>query len=230
MDKLLEGIDEKREAIVTSRPPTIKADIPEDLQPRIAERVRKAMVEDVAHRIWKKDDTLWGPAGQAEVANRLGWLTIGDTMREAVDDLEAFAREIRDEGFQDVVLLGMGGSSLAPEVIRLSFGDQDGWPVAARARLDRRGRDPRDPRPGRPRQDPVPRLDEVGRDDRDAVAVQGTSGRCGPRAASSSRSPTRAPAWPTSRASTASGARSSTTPRSAGATARCRTSGSSPRR
>ena len=128
MDKLLEGIDEKREAIVTSRPPTIKADIPEDLQPRIAERVRKAMVEDVAHRIWKKDDTLWGPAGQAEVSNRLGWLTIVDTMREAVDDLEAFAREIRDEGFQDVVLLGMGGSSLAPEVIRLSFGDQDGWP------------------------------------------------------------------------------------------------------
>ena len=92
MDKLLEGLDEKREAIVTSRPPTIRADIPDDLEPRIAERVRKAMVEDVAHRIWKKDDTLWGPAGQAEVANRLGWLTIADTMREAVDDLEAFAR------------------------------------------------------------------------------------------------------------------------------------------
>src|SRR3954449_11879915 len=128
MEKLLEGIDQKREAIVTSRPPTIRADIPDDLEPRIADRVRRAMVEDVAHRIWKKDDTLWGPAGQAEVSNRLGWLTIVDTMLEAVDDLEAFAREIRDEGFQDVVLLGMGGSSLAPEVIRQSFGDQDGWP------------------------------------------------------------------------------------------------------
>ena len=129
MDKLLEGLDEKREAIVTARPPTIRADIPDDLEPRIAERVRKAMVEDVAHRIWKKDDTLWGPAGQAEVSNRLGWLTIVDTMSEAVDDLEAFAAEIRDEGFQDVVLLGMGGSSLAPEVIRLSFGDREGWPA-----------------------------------------------------------------------------------------------------
>jgi transaldolase / glucose-6-phosphate isomerase len=128
MDKLLEGIDEKREAIVTSRPPTIKADIPDDLEPRVAERVRKAMVDDVAHRIWKKDDTLWGPAGQPEVSNRLGWLTIGDTMAEAVEALEAFAAEIRDEGFQDVVLLGMGGSSLAPEVIRLSFGDRTGWP------------------------------------------------------------------------------------------------------
>src|SRR3954469_11259225 len=128
MEKLLEGSGEKRDAIVTSRPPTIQAQIPDDLEPRIAERVRKAMVEDVAHRIWKKDDTLWGPAGQAEVSNRLGWLTIVDTMLESVDDLEAFAREIRHEGLTDVVLLGMGGSSLAPEVIRQSFGAQEGWP------------------------------------------------------------------------------------------------------
>jgi transaldolase / glucose-6-phosphate isomerase len=128
MEKLLEGIDEKREAIVTSRPPTIQARIPDDIEPRIAERVKRAMVEDVAHRIWKKDDTLWGPAGQAEVSNRLGWLTIADTMLDGIDDLEAFAAEIRDEGFTDVVLLGMGGSSLAPEVIRQSFGEQDGWP------------------------------------------------------------------------------------------------------
>jgi transaldolase / glucose-6-phosphate isomerase len=128
MDKLLEGIDEKREAIVTSRPPTIKASIPDDLEPRVAERVKRAMVEDVAHRIWKKDATLWGPADQAEVADRLGWLTIVDTMLEACDDLSAFAGEIRSEGFTDVVLLGMGGSSLAPEVIRQSFGEQDAWP------------------------------------------------------------------------------------------------------
>src|SRR4051795_10987046 len=128
MEKLLEGIDEKREAIVTSRPPTIQARIPDDIEPRIAERVKRAMVEDVAHRIWKKDDTLWGPAGQAEVSNRLGWLTIADTMLDGIDDLESFAAEIRDEGFTDVVLLGMGGSSLAPEVVRQSFGEQAGWP------------------------------------------------------------------------------------------------------
>src|SRR5215210_3112441 len=128
MDKLLEGIDEKREAIVTSRPPTIKASIPDDLEPRIAERVKRAMVEDVAHRIWKKDATLWGPADQPEVADRLGWLTIVDTMLEACEDLNAFADEVRSEGFTDVVLLGMGGSSLAPEVIRQSFGEQDAWP------------------------------------------------------------------------------------------------------
>jgi transaldolase/glucose-6-phosphate isomerase len=128
MEKLLEGLDEKREAIVTSRPPTIRASIPDELEPRIAEGVKRASVEDVAHRIWKKDATLWGPADQPEVADRLGWLTIVDTMLEEVDDLTAFAEEIRAEGFADVVVLGMGGSSLAPEVIRQSFGEQDGWP------------------------------------------------------------------------------------------------------
>jgi transaldolase/glucose-6-phosphate isomerase len=129
MDKLLAGIDEKREAIVTKRPPTIKASIPDDIEPRIAERVKRAMVEDVAHRIWMKDATLWGPADQPEVADRLGWLTIPDVMAEEVDDLLAFAEEIRTDGFTDVVLLGMGGSSLAPEVIRQSFGEQDAWPT-----------------------------------------------------------------------------------------------------
>src|SRR4051812_16305718 len=108
MEKLLEGIDSKREAIVTSRPPTIKASITDELEPRIAERVKRAMVDDVAHRIWKKDATLWGPADQPEVSDRLGWLTIVDTMLEAVDDLTAFAEEIRSEGFADVVVLGMG--------------------------------------------------------------------------------------------------------------------------
>ncbi len=128
MDKLLDGIDSKREAIVTHRPPAVEASLPDDAEPRVAARVKKAAEEDVARRIWRKDDTLWGPAGQPEVANRLGWLTILDSMGEALPDLHEFADQVRDEGFTDVVLLGMGGSSLAPEVIRRSFGDQDGWP------------------------------------------------------------------------------------------------------
>ena len=129
MDKLLEGIDAKREAIVTQRPPSIDASLPdEDVEPRVAERVKQAAEEDVARRIWRKDDTLWGPAGQPEVANRLGWLTVAEQMREELDDLQAFAEGVRDEGVKDVVLLGMGGSSLAPEVIRRSFGEQAGWP------------------------------------------------------------------------------------------------------
>jgi transaldolase / glucose-6-phosphate isomerase len=128
MEKLLDGIDTKREAIVTRRPASIQAWLPDDVEPRMAERVERAASEDVARRIWRKDDTLWGPAGQAEVANRLGWLTVAEQMRDGLPELQAFADEVRDEGVTDVVLLGMGGSSLAPEVIRRSFGEQAGSP------------------------------------------------------------------------------------------------------
>ena len=129
MDKLLEGIGSKREAIVTQRPPSIDASLPDDdVEPRVAARVKRAAEEDVARRIWRKDDTLWGPAGQPEVANRLGWLDVTEQMREGLGDLQAFAEAVRDDGVKDVVLLGMGGSSLAPEVIRRSFGEQAGWP------------------------------------------------------------------------------------------------------
>ncbi|HSD76292.1 MAG TPA: bifunctional transaldolase/phosoglucose isomerase, partial [Solirubrobacteraceae bacterium] len=129
MEALLAGIDEKREAIVTHRPPTISASIPDELEHKVASRVDQAAAVDVARRVWKKDDTLWGPAGQPEVADRLGWLTVTEQLRDCLDDLLGFAREVRDGGVRDVVLLGMGGSSLAPEVFRQSFGPQEGWPT-----------------------------------------------------------------------------------------------------
>jgi len=74
------------------------------------------------------DATLWAPAGTPEVANRLGWLTIAERMLAQVDELQAFADAIRDDGIADVVLLGMGGSSLAPEVLRRSFEPEPGRP------------------------------------------------------------------------------------------------------
>jgi transaldolase/glucose-6-phosphate isomerase len=129
MEKLLRGIESKREAIVTSRPPTVESSLPDDVEPGIAARIEEAAEAEVARRIWHKDPTLWGPADQPEVADRLGWLTVTDALEDAVGELEAFAREVAGEGVQDVVLLGMGGSSLAPEVIRQSFGRQEGFPA-----------------------------------------------------------------------------------------------------
>ena len=82
---------------------------------------------DLVKRIWAKDHTVWRP-DPTEITNRLGWLTVTDTMREQVADLEAFAQEIRDTGFQHVVLLGMGGSSLGPEVLRQTIGPIPGYP------------------------------------------------------------------------------------------------------
>jgi transaldolase / glucose-6-phosphate isomerase len=126
MEKLLAGIESKREAIVTGRPATIEAWLPEELEPAIAARARAAVDAEVATRIWKKDDTLWGEHGAPEIGNRLGWLTIAETLREALPDLKAFAAQTVADGLTDCVLLGMGGSSLAPEVIRQSFGEKAG--------------------------------------------------------------------------------------------------------
>ena len=72
----------------------------------------------MAERLSEGDATLWGPAGTPEVANRLGWLTIAERdARTQLRELESFAAEVIADGLQDVVLLGMGGSSLAPEVL-----------------------------------------------------------------------------------------------------------------
>jgi transaldolase/glucose-6-phosphate isomerase len=124
MEKLLAGIEAKREAIFTGRPETIDASLPFELEAPVAEMVRRAEIEQVARRIWKHDPTLWGPRDQPEVANRLGWLQAPEIYAEEIDELEAFAAELAGEGYTDAVLLGMGGSSLAPEVLRLSFGER----------------------------------------------------------------------------------------------------------
>jgi transaldolase / glucose-6-phosphate isomerase len=126
MRRLLEGIDSRRAAVITGRPPTIQATIPSELQEPIAARVRRAMAENVAQRVWRRDPTLWGPAGTPEIEDRLGWLTVSETMLEHAPDLHQFVEECRAEGFTDAVLLGMGGSSLGPEVIRRSFGSVPG--------------------------------------------------------------------------------------------------------
>jgi transaldolase/glucose-6-phosphate isomerase len=123
MKKLLDGIEAKREAIVTGRPPAIDADLPPDLEQAVAERMRRASEEEVVQRIWRRDGTLWAPPGTPELTDRLGWLNIAEKMAEHVDELEAFAAEVREAGYTDAVLLGMGGSSLAPEVFRRATAD-----------------------------------------------------------------------------------------------------------
>ena len=80
--------------------------------------------KNFSRRLWAKDGSLWKeePEHQTLIANRLGWLTIAETMLERVGELTAFADEVKQAGFKQVVLLGMGGSSLAPEVYREVFG------------------------------------------------------------------------------------------------------------
>jgi glucose-6-phosphate isomerase len=79
---------------------------------------------EFAARLWRQDATLWSPepAHQQVAANRLGWLDLPAGMRGEVAGLQAFAAETRAAGFTHAVLLGMGGSSLAPEVLRRMLG------------------------------------------------------------------------------------------------------------
>lgn len=78
-------------------------------------------------RIWKKDHRVWKPK-PVEIDNRLGWLTVAEQMQQRAGTLKHFADSIRAAGFRSVVLLGMGGSSLGPEVLRQTFGSSQGFP------------------------------------------------------------------------------------------------------
>ena len=77
--------------------------------------------QQIPDRMRSGDATIWGPPGTPEVANRLGWLTIAERMLELQAEYEEFAAEVAADGIEDVVVLGMGGSSLAPEVLRRTF-------------------------------------------------------------------------------------------------------------
>ncbi|HEX5369526.1 MAG TPA: hypothetical protein VFY10_08950, partial [Dehalococcoidia bacterium] len=83
--------------------------------------------EDAVARLWRGDYTLWGndPTEITE-PNRLGWLEVADSMQGDLDDLRAFAKDVAAAGYTTAVLMGMGGSSLAPEVLQATFGTTKG--------------------------------------------------------------------------------------------------------
>jgi len=84
----------------------------------------------VVKRIWQKDATLWkSDADSIKVINSsLGWLTVADEMIGVIDALVEFSETVRSRGFQHVMVCGMGGSSLCPEVLAVTFGRQPGFP------------------------------------------------------------------------------------------------------
>jgi transaldolase / glucose-6-phosphate isomerase len=126
MNDLLAGVEEQREAAVLGQPPTVQAHVPSDVEGALAQRVKAAVAEGVAQRVWRKDARLWGGPDKPEIENRLGWLTISEPMLEHLDELLGFVEEVKADGYTDAVLLGMGGSSLGPEVLRRSFGEIEG--------------------------------------------------------------------------------------------------------
>jgi transaldolase / glucose-6-phosphate isomerase len=76
-------------------------------------------------RLWQKDTSLWS---NTDESNWLGWLTITDEQLANLDALKRFSAEVKKAKFKHVLLLGMGGSSLCPEVLRMTFGKVAGFP------------------------------------------------------------------------------------------------------
>lgn len=91
-------------------------------QAKVDAALQKMAQDDIVARIWAGDHTVWKP-DPTEISNRLGWLRIADEISGQIDRLQAVAADVKAAGFTDVLLLGMGGSSLAPEVFAKTFGD-----------------------------------------------------------------------------------------------------------
>lgn len=80
----------------------------------------------IIERIWKKDHTVWKPT-PAEITNRLGWLYSPKNMMEKLHEIDTAVDAVRADGYTHALLLGMGGSSLAPEVFCKTFGIKEGY-------------------------------------------------------------------------------------------------------
>jgi len=116
-----------RAGVARARPRVIvAATLTAEQEGLVASAVEQARATRVFDRLWAGDVTLWAPEGTPEIANRLGWLRVAEATAAAMDEIEAFVAEVRAAGYTDAVLLGMGGSSLAPEVFRQSHPDADG--------------------------------------------------------------------------------------------------------
>jgi len=101
--------------------PVVQVETPGSLEPQFREALEELAKTRALQRLAERDPTLWksDAAHEAVIRNRLGWLDAPQWLAGKIDELTAFAAEIRNAGFTRVLLLGMGGSSLAPEVFQI---------------------------------------------------------------------------------------------------------------
>ncbi|GJE28922.1 bifunctional transaldolase/phosoglucose isomerase [Methylobacterium organophilum] len=124
-DKLLGAVSDKRAALLGSRLDSQALVLPEPLQAATDKALESWRESGAIRRLWAHDTSVW--TGRDE-DKWLGWLRIVEDELENVGAYETFAAEIKAEGFTDAVVLGMGGSSLGPDVIAATYGAREGFP------------------------------------------------------------------------------------------------------
>jgi transaldolase/glucose-6-phosphate isomerase len=126
-DQLMATLEKKRKAMAGSELNRQELHLGK-YQRRVQRRLSDWQTQQFSSRLWQKDATLWGDPNEPELGNRLGWLDLPKTMEKQVGELRAFADQVKSDGIRHVVVLGMGGSSLAPEVFQQTFGNAAGYP------------------------------------------------------------------------------------------------------
>lgn len=119
----------KTEESAVSTQPNYRAYLA-SFQDRVDKVIHDLTQNRIMERIWVCDHTVWKDDPK-EITNRLGWLRSPEKMKDALYDIIGFVETVLKMGFQRALLLGMGGSSLAPEVFRLIFGKKAGYPDLA---------------------------------------------------------------------------------------------------
>jgi transaldolase/glucose-6-phosphate isomerase len=126
-DQLLGALEKKRQTMIGAELNRQELHLGR-YQKRVDKRLKAWQKAELSSRIWKKDHMVWSKAPQPELTDRLGWLDLPVQMEQQVAALRAFADKVKQDGMQHAVLLGMGGSSLAPEVFQETFGNGAGYP------------------------------------------------------------------------------------------------------
>ncbi len=124
-DTLYASVQKKRQMILGNKQNSMSYKVPAEIETGVKAAIEDWRKEGKVRRLWAGDASLWTDADEA---NWLGWLNIVYDQLKAVGQLEGFANDVKSSGFSDVLLLGMGGSSLGPEVFEETFGSAPGFP------------------------------------------------------------------------------------------------------
>jgi transaldolase/glucose-6-phosphate isomerase len=124
-DSLFGAVARKRARVLGSAVDGQRLRLPSDLSARVKQRQEAWRAEGNIRRLWARDASLWTDADEGRW---LGWLDSAAQAQGVIDTYNRFAADIHDAGFTHIVLLGMGGSSLGPEVLARIFAPRAGWP------------------------------------------------------------------------------------------------------